>query len=234
MIGEQSRDLVFRNRVLAGTRPEAQDFFRARGVCKEIHCGDVLFEDGEPKTHAIFPHEGVISTISEMADGRSVEKASVGYEGMVGFSVIMGGERSLGKSVVQISGEASWVPMEDLDEALDRFHCVREMMLRYAKFHIVELMESVACTSLHTAEQRLSRWLLQAHDRVVGDSFYITQEALGRLLGLRRATANAVCTKLNDSGAISYHRGMITIDSRDILHDHACECYDRIARASLR
>ena len=223
----------FRNRVLAGIGPDAQEFLGTRGTRREIRSGDIIYDSGTRLSHAIFPHHGVISTISEMADGRIVEKSSVGHEGMVGFSVIMGGGTSLGKSVVQIAGEACWVSMEDVDEALRRFDCVRAIMLRYAKSHIVELMESVACTSLHTAQQRLSRWLLHAHDRVGSDTFYITQEALANLLGLRRATVNAVCTGLMDAGAISYHRGSITVVDRSVLHDHACECYDRIVRTSL-
>lgn len=221
------------NRILASLRPDAQVFFREHAELREMGTGNVIFEDGAPVTHAVFPLEGVISVIARMENGRSVEKSSIGPEGFVGFTLIMGGGASLGRSVVQVPGRASWVSIGDLDIALERFHCVREAMLRYAKAHTVQLMEAVACNSLHTAEQRVVRWLLHAHDRVSGDSYYITQEALATLLALRRATVNAVCTDLMNSGLISYHRGSLTITDRDLLHKRACECYDRIRRASL-
>lgn len=221
------------NRVLASIQPAAQEFFREHAELREINIGDVIFEDGAPVTHAVFPHEGVVSFIAEMGNGRSVEKSSIGPEGFVGFALIMGGGASFGKSVVQVPGRASWVSITDVDVALARFSCVRQVMLRYAKSHTVQLMESVACNSLHTAEQRVARWLLQAHDRVKGDSFYVTQEAVGKLLALRRATVNMICSELMDVGAIAYHRGTLSVTNRRALHDRACICYDRIRSASL-
>ena len=195
--------------------------------------GDVVFENGASVTHVVFPHDGVVSIIAEREGGRSVEMSSIGSEGMLGFTVIMGGGPSLGKSVVQIAGKASWVSIADLDVALQRFHCVRDIMLRYAKSRVAQLMESVACNSLHAAEQRICRWLLHAHDRMGGSSFYLTQESIARLLALRRATVNAVCNDLMDSGVISYQRGHVTVTDREALHDRSCECYDRIERAAL-
>ena len=70
-----------------------------------------------------------------------------------------------------VPGYASWLSLGDLDEAIAGFPCVRNAMLRYAKCLIIQLLESVACNSLHNAEERISRWLLDARDRVVGDSF---------------------------------------------------------------
>lgn len=222
-----------RNRILNSIRPQAQEFFRTHADIRPMNTGDVIFEDGAPVTHVVFPHEGVVSIIAEMSNGRSVEKSSIGPEGFLGFSLIMGGGSSLGRSVVQVPGQASWVTIADLDVALEEFQCVREIMLRYAKSHTVQLMESVACNSLHTAEQRVARWLLHAHDRVEGDTYSVTQEAIAMLLALRRATVNAICTDLMNAGAISYHRGSLRVTNRAVLHERACECYERIRLASL-
>ncbi len=219
--------------VLSGLEPEARAFLMGKAATRDVGAGDVIFEERATMTGIVFPHEGVISLMSQMEDGRSVEKGSVGNEGVIGVSLVMGGGPALGRSVVQIAGSASWVSTGDLDEALGRFRCVRQSLLRYAAAHIVQLMELVACNSLHNAEQRVSRWLLHAHDRVRGDSFYVTQEALARLLSLRRATVNVVCSDLMRAGAISYHRGNLTISDRDLLHGRACQCYDRVCRAAL-
>jgi CRP-like cAMP-binding protein len=222
-----------RNYVLSSIQPRAYTFFEEKTVTRELKTGDVIFEEGDPVTHVIFPHEGVISFVAEMADGRSVEKSSVGNEGFVGLTLMLGGGTALGRCVVQVPGSASWMSIEDLDVALERFECVRAIMLRYAKAHTVQLMESVACNSLHTAEQRVARWLLHAHDRVEGDTFYITQEGLANLLALRRATVNAICTTLMAAGAIAYHRGALTVIDSQVLKSYACECYDRIHHAAL-
>ncbi len=229
----EATDEVEDNRILAALRPEARAFLFERAERREMRAGDVVFHDGQPVTHVVFPHSGVVSIIAEMSNGRSVEKSSIGREGFLGFSVIMGGGESLGRSVVQVAGHASWVSVPDLDIALERFFCVREAMLRYAKSHIVQLMESVACNSLHSAEQRVARWLLHAYDRVEGDTFYITQESVATLLALRRATVNAICTDLMNAGAISYHRGSLSVTDRPLLLQRACECYGRIHKAGM-
>jgi CRP-like cAMP-binding protein len=229
--GELRHDI--RNKVLLSLRPEAQIFLQDRLVTRPISVGDVIFNDDEPVTHAVFPNEGVISYMAEMEDGRSVEKASIGLEGFVGFALVMGGGNAVGRSLVQVAGSASWLSIDDLNAAHERFICVREAMLRYSKSLIVQLMESVACNSLHTAEQRVTRWLLQTLDRVPGDTFVLTQEALSQVLGLRRATVSGICSELQDAGIVTYHRGTITIRDRAALEERTCECYWRVLDASL-
>lgn len=222
-----------RNKVLLSLRPQAQEFLQERLVTRPIAVGDVIFADGAPVTHAVFPHEGVISYMAEMEDGRSVEKASIGLEGFVGFALVMGGGNAVGRTVVQVAGNASWLSIDDLNAAHERFVCVREAMLRYSKSLIVQLMESVACNSLHTADQRVTRWLLQTHDRVRGDAFILTQEAVSQVLGLRRATVSGICSGLFDAGIINYNRGHVTIRDRAALEGRTCECYRRIFETSL-
>ena len=222
-----------RNKVLLSLRPQAQLFLQERLVTRPISVGEVIFADGAPVTHAVFPNEGVVSFMAEMEDGRSVEKASIGLEGFLGFALVMGGGNAVGRSVVQVAGNASWLSIDDLNAAHERFICVREAMLRYSKSLIVQLMESVACNSLHTAEQRVTRWLLQALDRMAGDTFTLTQEAMSRVLGLRRATVSGICSELLEAGIIDYHRGTVTITDRTALERRTCECYGRVLDASL-
>lgn len=226
-------DFVIRNRVWLALRPRAQEFLAQRCLTREIRAGEIIYREGEPFTHAVFPHEGLISLMAEMNGGRSVEKVSIGNEGFLGFVIIMGGGPAISTTVVQVPGYASWLSIRDLDEALEEFTCVRETMLRYAKSLITQALESIACNSLHSAEQRVSRWLLGAHDRIRGDRFELTQQTLSNVLGLRRATVSEACSRLQAAGAIDYSRGVVTIANRSKLEGLACECYAKIRRASM-
>lgn len=223
-----------RNRILKSLRPAAQQFIAERVITRRVFAGEVINEDNQPFTHAVFPHEGVISLMARMSDGKSVEKTSIGLEGFLGFVHIMGGGEAVSRSVVQVPGYASWLSIAHLDEALEEFTCVRETMLRYAKSLIVQLMETVACNSLHSAEQRIVQWLLLAHDRVDGDLFSITQQAVADVLGLRRATVSEVCSQLMAAGLLNYARGEIEVRQREGLESRACECYGRIRLNSIR
>jgi len=220
------------NRILAGLPDEARGYIEERAETRPIAAGDILFEEGASITHAIFLHDGIVSLIARMENGRTVEKSLIGSEGFLGFGLVMGGDTVFGQAVVQVAGHASWLAVADARSALRRYESLHAAMLRFAKGHMAQLMESLACASTHTARQRVARWLLQVHDRVAGDRFHITQEAVASLLALRRATVNEICTELANAGAISYHRGVLDIIDRGRLRDNACECYDRIRIAT--
>tara|TARA_R110002051_G_scaffold274981_5_gene335850 strand:- start:122841 stop:123566 length:726 start_codon:yes stop_codon:yes gene_type:complete len=224
-------DFDIQNQIFLDIRPDALAFLEARAVVKRLNQDQVLFEEGDVVSHAIFPHEGVVSLMARMDDGRSVAKVSVGKEGFVGIVFLYGGGETVSQPVVKVAGYASWISIEALDVAIKKYPCVRDAMMRYARSLTVQLMESVACNSLHKAEQRVARWLLEAHDRVNTDRFQITQQAVSEVLGLRRATVSAACNALMNQGALSYSRGTVTIIERRLLEDSACECYDRIRRA---
>ncbi|MHB1104466.1 MAG: Crp/Fnr family transcriptional regulator [Devosia sp.] len=106
-------------------------------------------------------------------------------------------------------------------------------MLRYGAALITQLMESVACNKLHSAEQRVARWLLQTQDRVAGGSFQLTQQTLSEVLGVRRATVSDVWSEFQESGILDYSRGTVTVADRRALEGRACECYARVNRAWL-
>ena len=226
----------FRNRIFSSLRPAAQEFMRQHALTRETHSGEIIYEEGAHFTHAVFPHSGIISLIAADSDGQQVEKAAIGHEGFLGYELILGGaagNSAMSRSVVQIPGYASWVSLRDIDEALGEFICVRETMLRYARSLITQTLESVACNSLHSADQRVARWLLNADDNSVGQTFELTQQALADVLGVRRATVSTACAGLQALGAIEYSRGTIHVKDRAILEQHSCNCYFKIKNAAL-
>jgi CRP-like cAMP-binding protein len=228
---ERGPDLRPGNRLLKLLSPRARSYLDTHQILRPMTIGELLYEENEPFTHAIFPHTGVVSLMAEMDDGRAVEKASIGNEGYVGFALMLGGGVSISRSIVRVGGTASWFPLASLDHALAEFPCVHDVMMRYGKSLVAQLMQSVACNSLHTSDQRIARWLLHAHDRMGDDHFHLTQESLSQVLGLRRATVGATCTALLNAGVIEYTRGDITILDRTRLEERCCECYGRITRA---
>jgi CRP-like cAMP-binding protein len=231
---EASADLEIRNRIITSLRPAAREFFARRAYTRQTFVGETIYQIGAPFTYTVFPHSGLLSLMAVMEDGRTVEKTSIGPEGFLGFVLLMGGGAAVSTSVVRIAGHASWLSIEDLNKALAEFECVRETMLRYAKSLITQLMETVACNSLHSAEQRITRWLLTAHDCMEGDTMGLTQQAVAESLGLRRATVSEVCSQFMASELIEYSRGRLTILDRAGLEARACECYRRIRNSVMR
>ena len=100
---------------------------------------------------------------------------------------------------------------------------------RFSDYLLAEVMQSAACNSFHSIQQRAARWLLTAQDRA-GDRIELTQEALAGLLGVQRTTVNAVVGVLQDQGLISARRGRVIVVDRAGLKRQACECYSVVEK----
>jgi CRP-like cAMP-binding protein len=99
------------------------------------------------------------------------------------------------------------------------------LVARYVQALVGFIMQSTACNAVHSVEQRLSRWLLLAHDRVGKDEFPLTQEFVAMMLGTSRPTVTVVAGTLQRAGLIKYHRGLVTVVDRENLEAASCECY---------
>lgn len=224
-------DLSVGNRVIQALDSAARAALMERALTRPLSAGEAIYAEGAPFTHLVFPHAGSVSLLTKMADGRRIESATIGPEGYLGFSALLGGGGALRRAVVQVAGHASWLAIRDLEEAISRFPAIREQMLQYARRLMLQVLQSVACNATHSAEARIVRWLLSTHDRVEGDRFEVTQQAVADLLGLRRATVTQASALLESQGLIEHSRGVVRIVDRAALEKRACECYGKIACA---
>ncbi len=160
-----------------------------------------------------------------------VETAAVGSEGFIGFEAVLGGGAAANRALVQLSGSASRVSVKALRAAMQSQPAIRDLLLRYMRYFLTQILQSAACSALHEVEERCARWLLMAHDRAGTDSFNLTQEFLAETLGVHRPTVTIVARTMQQAGLIRYSRGAITIMDRKGLEEAACECYGIVRRA---
>jgi CRP-like cAMP-binding protein len=193
----------------------------------------VLAESDAPLRHAYFPHAGVICLMAVLRKG-GAETATVGAEGFIGFEVLLGATTSSQRVLVQIAGVGSRMPIEKLAELARELPPLRDLLLEYVRYFMIQVLQSVACNGAHAVQQRCARWLLMAHDRAGTDSFQLTQEFLAELLGIQRPSVTIVARTLQKAGVIRYSRGLIVITDRAGLEQAACECYDMVRQAMNR
>jgi CRP-like cAMP-binding protein len=191
----------------------------------ELARGAVLHDAGEPFEHVYFPHSGMVSVVTIMRNGATVETATLGRTGVIGGTAAFGAHRAVGRSIVQLPGTASRLPAARFHAAAQESQAIRELAVRYNDLLIAQIQQSVACNALHTLEARLCRWLLQTHDCVDGDTIPLTQEFLGQMLGVRRTSVTLAARLLQSAGLIRYRRGHIQVVDRAGLEDAACECH---------
>ena len=200
----------------------------------ELSIREVLYDQGQRISYVYFPTSSAVSLISVMAEGRSVEIASVGPEGAVGVALVFGEDIAMARAIVQVPGEAWRMKPAAFQEALRSYPPFRTVLERYLYVLLITVARSGGCNALHTVEQRCARWLLSMHDRAKADQFVLTQEFLAEMLGVSRPRINVVAGTLQRAGLIRYARGRIRILDRSKLEAAACECYRLIREEQER
>jgi CRP-like cAMP-binding protein len=174
---------------------------------------------------AHFPNAGLISLVVELKDGRSVEAGLLGNEGASGMPAVLGLGRSPLREIVQIAGDAFRVRVNTLRELLPSTPLLQATLNRYAAGLAMQVAQTAACNRLHKIEERLSRWLLIAQDRLDSGIVPITHDFLATMLGTDRPSVTVAAGMLQREGIIEYTRGFVRILNRKKLESFACECY---------
>ena len=163
--------------------------------------------------------------LAHMEEGKLIEVATVGNEGMIGLPLFLGTDLTPGTSFSQIPGDALRMPAEHFRNAISQHGPFTRMLHRYTQALMVQISQGNACNRIHSIEERCARWLLLCHDRVGQDEFTLTQEFLSQMLGVRRATVNLVAATFHQAGLIDYTRGRMRILDRQSLESACCQCY---------
>jgi CRP-like cAMP-binding protein len=202
----------------------------------ELPIERTIYEANAPITHYIFPVRGVVSMVKEMHVG-VVEVGTVGPEGMVGMSALLGVKQATTRIFAQSTLTLDRIATADLDVLFETSPEIRHLLLRYVHAFHEEVAQSVVCNRLHSLEERCARWLLMTHDRTGSDTMQLKQRFLSYMLGVHRPAVSLAAGALQRAGFIHYTRGSITIVDRAGLEEASCECYaigrDAFARARV-
>jgi CRP-like cAMP-binding protein len=184
-------------------------------------------EAGQRIAEVHFPVDAVVSILTRMDEGPSVEIATIGNEGVVGLTVAWGSDAMNPREVatVQAPGEVVSMDAGTFRAELNRQGALASLIERYTLAFFSQVSQQVACNGLHSVEQRCARWLLLTHDRVGTDEFPMTHEFLAQMLGVRRASVTVTAGILQRAGFVEFSRGRVEVVDRAGLEGAACECY---------
>src|ERR1700674_2985302 len=203
-----------RNHLLAALPPAELASLARQMRMESLSLGDSIYESGAPLKQVFFPTTSVISLLYVMLDGSSAELAVVGFEGVVGVSLFMGGNTTPSRAVVQSAGESLVLSAKHVHNEFGRGGPLHGLLLRYTQALITQMAQTAVCNRHHTLDQQLCRWLLLSLDRLQGDELAMTQELIANMLGVRREGVSEAALKLQGAGLIKYARGHIKILDR--------------------
>jgi CRP-like cAMP-binding protein len=187
--------------------------------------GTIICEADGYLKHAYFPQASVLSLLTVLADGASIETANIGREGAFGLFAAMYSRTSFNRCMVELEGAMLRCPIEVLHDEFSRSAQVRNLFVNYSETLLSQVQQSVACNAMHTTAERMCRWLLMMHDRAEGEPLAYTHEFLANLLGANRKSITLAAQAMQAAGLITYRRGSIQVMNRPALEAASCECY---------
>jgi CRP-like cAMP-binding protein len=227
-------DDVPANWLLKALPPEDYQRLRPHLEWVSILTHQVIYEANDDIEYVYFPISAMISLVSTLMDGSTIEVGIIGHEGMAGIPVFLGGTTGNHRVFVQVAGDAFRLKASILQAEFNQGSSLQKILLRYVQTRFAQTSQSVACNRFHTTEERLARWLLLVADAVFKDEFLLTQEFIGQMVGVRRVGVTVAAGNLAQLGLIRYTRGKIEIVNRLRLEDFSCECYGVIRNEFAR
>ncbi len=202
------------------------------GTLVPLDTRSVVYNAEEVIQEVFFPIDCVLSVVTHMRDGASIEVGTIGREGVSAIPLLLGGTTSANESYCQVPGHAFVIDVKRFQELSSANGVFRRRLDRFLQAYVNMLGQLAACNGIHNICERTARWLLMTHDRVDSDEIRLTHEFLSMMLGTRRSGVTIAAATLQQAGFIRYAHGHIVIVNRPGLEDAACECYD-VARAQF-
>jgi len=181
-----------------------------------------------------FPTDAVISLQYAMRNGDTAQVARIGCDGVLGVSLVMGGDAAPCRAVVQNPGHAFRLRADVLQQEFERGGAMTQLVMRCSQALCCQSAQTALCNRHHPVEQQLARWLLLTLDCIPGNTVTITHQAIADALGVRRESVTQALPALRRLGAIAHGRNSITVLDRELLQSQSCECYETIRRETER
>lgn len=186
---------------------------------------DVLTPSRARIKNVYFPLTGMISLVTELKDGTSLESMTVGREGFAGLPLFHGISTTPTMAMCQIEGAFLRLPAESFTALLPDAPELGLLLHKYSQFAYEVVAQSAACNSMHLIEQRCARWLLISSDAVASNELGLTHEFLSQMLAVRRPGVTVAIGELEKAKLIEHRYGKISIIDKEGLEKVACECY---------
>jgi CRP-like cAMP-binding protein len=220
---------VIANRLLAGVLRADRNAVLEHCDEVRIEVGDVLCEPGKPYPNVYFPLTGFISSLTSVRGHPPLAAGLIGFEGMVGATLVLDVPVSPLRAVVQGAGTSLRIATAQFQREIRDRRSLRRTLNNYLCVVMAELAQTNACTKFHGVNSRLARLFLMVHDRAQADCFYLTHQNLADMLGVQRCAVTLAAGELQRRNLIHYNRGVINILERKALEAVSCECYAAVS-----
>lgn len=218
-------EVAVRNGILAALLASEYAHLLPRLEHVTLARGDIIYRAAEEIEAVYFPEDAVVAMVDTTADRRTVEVGIIGREGIVGINIFLGGAGTPDRAIVQLPGGAFRMKSKDLRKEVRFGSPLQRLLLDYTRTFLAVISQSVACSQHHNVEQRLARWLLTMSHYAGQREFFMDQQSIAAMLGVRRVGVSETANRFRTAGLIDYRRGRMAVLDRPGLEQKSCECY---------
>ena len=193
-----------------------------------------IYQPGDSIDFIYFPESAVLSEYQILEDGRTIEIAMTGKEGVAGFSSMLNSHPATNWTQVSVAGSALKINAQAIKREFSHADAFQSLLFDYINKYINQISQRAICNSYHMTEARFCSWLLMLHNRNNSNNkLRLTQEQIARYLGVHRPSVTQIALNLRKQKIINYLRGEISILHRRELENSSCGCYEIIDEAFL-
>ncbi len=211
------------NRLLHHLPEAEQSQLLQQAELVQLEFAERLCQLDDDYQHLYFPLSAFVSLIAKLPGHPPLEMGLIGFEGVLGATILLHTRRVPSEAIVQGSGMAWRIPVAVIESAQQP--SLQPLLQAYLFRLLRQLSQNAICAHFHQVEARLARWLLMSHDRVQADELYLTHQFLADMLGVRRSSITVAAGDLQSYGIILYNRGRLHILDRQALLARSCSCY---------
>ncbi len=186
--------------------------------------GEAVYQPEDNCNFVYFPETAVFSQMNILEDGKTIETAMIGSEGMLGISSVLDFQPTNFWTQTLLGGTAYRINRKVFQPELMRGGLLQSAFLQYVNAYIRQIAQRAVCNNHHRIENRFATWLLLLADRNGQPNLALTQEQIAAVLGVQRPSVTCIAQNLRSDGSIEYMRGRIILNRRK-LQIVACECY---------
>lgn len=223
------------NRVLAALTQGEELPWTEQLELVELRAHDVLHSQGAVALHIHFPASALVVLIQTSAGDGEVPVALVGNDGVVEVGAFLGAIPETNRAVVVQPGFAWRLPTSAVSAGGPGV----AQVVKVAVAHLLSLASQISQTAYcqqhhHDTEQRLSRWLLTALDRLPGNDLAIDLAELATLLAMSADALKRASEQLVALGVLVCEPGRLVVPNRDLLLARSCGCHAPVRGTSRR
>lgn len=199
----------------------------------ELPARHELHSPGMLIAHVYFPVSALVGLKQMAPRGAEVPVALVGNDGVVGVAAFMGTSPEGYRAEILHPGSAWRLSTNALSK--DGPHAAR--VVKAAVGYLLSLTSQISlnafCQQHHSVEQRFSRWLLTALERLPGNELAMDLGHVAPWLGVSPDALAGAAAQLVSSGALVCEPGRLEVLSRPALAAKSCGCHES-AQGALR